>query len=161
MSAQITEQKSRNLLNSWLPSVLLIAVMLLLIAATRVYVGGPDGIEVVWKGELSFENTVVNLLDYSGLPRSAFARYPALMAQMEEMGFFDYEDSYRGLRKKHRIKKTTTEQTLEKQEEKKEEKQEDSSETQGLDARSPEAKSSDPEAKNPNQPEPGISEPGS
>ena len=90
-------------LKPWLPSIALIFLMILLIAAARVYIGGPDGIEIVWKGELSFADTVVNLADYVGIPKDEFSRNfknPSLISQMEEMGLFDDEPRF-----KHRIKK--------------------------------------------------------
>jgi hypothetical protein len=67
---------------------LLTALMFVLISATRVYVGGPDGLEFVWKGELSFNDTVVNLVDFQGMPPKdiALAHSPTLVSQMEDMG---------------------------------------------------------------------------
>ncbi len=75
-------------MKSWLPSILLTALMFVLISATRVYVGGPDGLEFVWKGELSFNDTVVNLVDFQGMPPKdiALAHSPTLVSQMEDMG---------------------------------------------------------------------------
>jgi hypothetical protein len=91
-------------MKAWIPSIVLIALMLLLIAASRVYVGGPDGIEVVWKeGEISFVDSVVNVADYVGTPRAEFAaKKPALFAQMEDMGLLE-PDQYKHRRR--RIKK--------------------------------------------------------
>jgi len=68
--------------------MLLTVLMFVLISATRVYVGGPDGLEFVWKGELSFTDTVVNLVDFQGMPPKdiALGHSPALVSQMEDMG---------------------------------------------------------------------------
>lgn len=75
--------------------------MMLLVAAMRVYIGGPDGVTVVWKGDLTFADTVININDYLGLPASEFQKHPLLLGQMEDMGFFDEETprKYRRIRK--------------------------------------------------------------
>lgn len=78
----------------------LFLVMILLLSATRIYVGGPDGIEVVWKGELNFADTIVNLNEYIGIPKKDFAKHPSLLAQMEEMGFFDTDEPTRKFMRK-------------------------------------------------------------
>lgn len=93
-------------MKNWLPSVGLLFFLVLLIAAIRIYVGGPDGIEVVWKGQLDFSDTVVNVDDYSGSPRAEMVvSKPALLSQMEDMGLFDDEDEARLRRRKRRPRK--------------------------------------------------------
>ncbi|MBX9686115.1 MAG: hypothetical protein K2X27_05405 [Candidatus Obscuribacterales bacterium] len=89
-------------MKAWAPTIILILVMFLLIAATRVYIGGPDGIEVVWKGELNFADTVVNVVDYVGLPRREFGKRQLLLAQMEQMGLWDEDGDRVVLHRKRR-----------------------------------------------------------
>jgi hypothetical protein len=80
--------------------------MAVLIAAIRIYVGGPDGLEVVWKGGLNFEDTVVNVNDYANQPRKEMlATKPALLSQMEEMGLYDSSDTPAEMFRKRRAKK--------------------------------------------------------
>lgn len=76
-------------LKSWLPSLFLVVIMFFLIASVRLYINCPDGFELVWKGELSFKDTVVDLNTVTGLPRREFADRKALLEQMEEMGLYD------------------------------------------------------------------------
>lgn len=92
-------------LKRWLPAILLIIFLSVLIAAIRVYVGGPDGFEFVWKGGLSLDDTVVNVDDYANVPRKEMLRKPALLAQMEEMGLYLSPDTPVDLLRKRRAKK--------------------------------------------------------
>lgn len=89
----------------WLPAVLLLIFMALLIAAIRVYVGGPDGLEVVWKGMLSLDDTVVNVDDYRNIPRKDILAKPTLLSQMEEMGLYESSETPVELLRKRRAKK--------------------------------------------------------
>lgn len=85
--------------------------MFLLVAAIRVYVG-PGEIEIVWKGNLTFADTIVDLCSFTDIPTVdgryvlrndlAFTR-PELLAQMEEMGLLTEEAQM--IRKRRRAKK--------------------------------------------------------
>jgi hypothetical protein len=91
----------------WVSPIVLCALLIILISATRVYIGGPDGMLVVWKGELSFNETVVNLADYVDLPKSELAKHPQLFMQMEEMDLLN--PSYERPLKRKRIRKNSGE----------------------------------------------------
>lgn len=90
---------------AWVSPLVLCALFILLVAATRVYVGGPGGVIFVWKGELSFIDTVVNLVDYANLPKEELAKHPQLVMQMEEMDLLD--PSNEGFEKRKRIRKNS------------------------------------------------------
>lgn len=103
-------------LKRWLPAILLLIFLSVLIASIRVYVGGPDGLELVWKGGLSYEDTVVNVDDYANVPRKdLLLRKLSLLAQMEEMGLYESSDTPAELVRRRRQKKMR----LKKMEEKK------------------------------------------
>lgn len=89
-----------QVLKNWLPVSALLILLIVLLSAVRIYIGGPDGLEVVWKGELEFPDTVINVADYAGLPRKEMEKKPKLLAQMEDMGLFESENWIR--RRKHR-----------------------------------------------------------
>lgn len=91
----------------WVSPIVLGILLIVLISATRVYIGGPDGMIVVWKGELSFNETVVNLADYVNLPKSELAKHPQLFTQMEEMDLLN--PSYERPLKRKRIRKNSAE----------------------------------------------------
>jgi hypothetical protein len=98
-------------IQTWAPSIILILLMFLLIAATRIYVA-PDELMIVWKGNLGFADTVVNLDEYSDVPtvdgravaRSELAaNHPEVLAQMEDMGLLT--DEAQMIRKRHKARK--------------------------------------------------------
>lgn len=91
----------------WVSPIVLGALLIVLLSATRVYIGGPDGMIVVWKGELSFNETVVNLADYVNLPKDELAKHPQLFTQMEEMDLLN--PSYERPLKRKRIRKNSGE----------------------------------------------------
>lgn len=82
-------------MKTWVPTFALAIILIILVAASRIYIGGPDGIEIVWKGELNFADTIVNLADYAGLTKKEFAQHPALYTQMDEMGLIETSDFHR------------------------------------------------------------------
>ena len=98
-------------LKAWIPCIVLILLLFVLIAATRIYVS-PADLLFVWKGGLSFNDTVVNLDDYTDSPTMAdiadvrkglALKNPELLAQMEDMGLLTEEACL--LRKKQRARK--------------------------------------------------------
>jgi hypothetical protein len=98
-------------ITGWIPSIILMLLMFLLLSAVRVYVG-PDDLLFVWKGDLSFADTVVNLDDYTAgvtineraVIRSDLAnRNPELLAQMEDMGLLT--DEAQAIRKRHKARR--------------------------------------------------------
>lgn len=101
----ISSTKGSKSKYDWLSPVVLCILLLVLISAIRVYIGGPEGVVFVWKDELSFTDVVVNIADYANLPRSELAKHPKLLIQMEEMDLLNptYERPY----KRKRIRKNS------------------------------------------------------
>ena len=89
----------------WVSPVVLCALLLVLISATRVYIGGAEGVIFVWKGGFSFNDTVVNIADYANLTKEELAQHPALLTQMEDMDLLN-QDFERPIRRK-RIRKNS------------------------------------------------------
>lgn len=103
---QASEQSSgvkEKALNSLAPLLVLLLLFVIIVLASRVYIGGPDGLMIVWKGVLSADDTVVNLHDYAGVPREQLEKKPQLLMQMEEMHLLD--PVFVKVRRKSRIKK--------------------------------------------------------
>lgn len=91
--------------NDSISLVFLFLILLFLISAVRLYIGGPDHLELVWKDQIGFGDTVVNVNDYAALPREELDKKPGLSAQMEDMGLIDFDDTgmrFRRMRAKRR-----------------------------------------------------------
>lgn len=100
---------SKKSKSDWISPVLLCILLLVLISASRVYIGGPEGVIFVWKGEFSFNDTIVNIAEYANLPQkeltSQQAKHPHVISQMEEMDLLN--PSFERPIKRKRIRKNS------------------------------------------------------
>ena len=93
--------------NAWISPLVLGILLLAIVSASRVYIGGPEGLMVVWKGGFSFDDTVVNIYDYANLPREQLERKPLLFQQMKDMDLLDPDSDGDHAWKKKRIRKNS------------------------------------------------------
>ncbi len=72
--------------------LILLGLLVVMIGFIRIYYGGGPGEElmVVWKGEFSYHDTLVNLSDILRMPRGELSHvHPSILYQLEEMGVCD------------------------------------------------------------------------
>jgi hypothetical protein len=111
--------KSSKLNQKLVSDIGLLLVLLLMISLVRVYVGGPQWIILVWKGEMSFKDTVVNLQDLARIPRAELTQlHPKLINQLEEMDLVEPLDLHAVKLKRFRLKKRLEREKKEEQEKK-------------------------------------------
>src|SRR5215813_14000130 len=68
----------------------LLAALVVLLSLVRIYYGGGHGLMVVWKGQPSFSDTLVNLSDMTQMPRDQLRReHPAVHWQLVAMELLD------------------------------------------------------------------------
>lgn len=73
--------------------VVLLAILVLLVGLTRIYYGGGRPPMVVWKGELTFRDTLVNLGEIVNLPRDQLlTQHRSVLYQLEEMELIQSSD---------------------------------------------------------------------
>jgi hypothetical protein len=66
--------------------IALLAVLVFMVALIRVYYGGNYAPMVVWKGELTFHDTLVNLGEIVSLPRDVLVKdHRSVLYQLEDM----------------------------------------------------------------------------
>lgn len=93
-------------MKSHISELVLVVVLVLLVLAVRVYYGGHDGLMIVWKGELGFKDTLVNLPEVMALPKAQLTRdHKSVLWQLEEMGLMEPDDLPEKTRK--RLEKRT------------------------------------------------------
>lgn len=77
-------------MRSRISEVVLLLCLLILIGLIRVYYGGSQGLMVVWKGELSYKDTFVNLKEILNQPKeSLIADHPSVYFQLLGMDVLD------------------------------------------------------------------------
>jgi len=68
----------------------LLGVLVLLLALVRIYYGGDRGLMVVWKGEPTFKDTLVDLPQMMSMPADAIKReHPSVHWQLVAMDILD------------------------------------------------------------------------
>jgi hypothetical protein len=74
--------------------VILLAILVAIVAMTRVYYDEGTGPMVVWKSEISLKDTLVKISDFAKMPRAELEKqHPDVFYQMEDMGLLDSETS--------------------------------------------------------------------
>lgn len=97
-----------EVLKSRSSEIVLVLMLLLLFSCIRVYYGGEQAFMIVWKGELSFADTLVSLEDMIKMPRTQLqGQHRSVFYQLEEMGYLDdsQEELLQHVRKKTRARK--------------------------------------------------------
>ncbi len=86
----MAHNKFKVKISSRASEILLGITLLAMVGFTRVYYGGPAGFMVVWKGGFGFKDTLVNLDEFSQIPRDESVKaHPGVLFQLEEMGLID------------------------------------------------------------------------
>lgn len=89
--------------------LVLVAMLILLVSLVRVYCGGSQGLMVVWKGEPSFEDTVVNLSDLMKLPSEELRKsHPSVHWQLVAMDLLEDTAELENIRQKRLYQRDTT-----------------------------------------------------
>jgi hypothetical protein len=71
----------------------LLAILIVLVALTRVYYGGGRAPMVVWKDELSFHDTLVNIGEFASLPHDVLLKdHRSVLYQLESMEILEPTD---------------------------------------------------------------------
>ncbi|MBY0550076.1 MAG: hypothetical protein K2W95_22565 [Candidatus Obscuribacterales bacterium] len=97
-----------EVLKSRSSEIVLVLMLVLLFTCIRVYYGGEQAFMIVWKGELSFADTLVSLEDMIKMPRTQLqGQHRSVFYQLEEMGYLDdsQEELLQHVRKKNRARK--------------------------------------------------------
>ncbi len=95
-------------LKSHSSEIVLVLILIILSACSRIYYGGEQGFMIVWKGELSFPDTIVSLEDMIKLPqKDLLAAHRSVYYQLEDMGLLENSDQHT-LEKVRRKKETRT-----------------------------------------------------
>lgn len=97
-----------DVLKSRSSEIVLVLMLVLLFGCIRVYYGGEQAFMIVWKGELSFADTLVSLDDMIKMPRTQLqGHHRSVYYQLEEMGYLDdgHEQLLEHVREKNRARK--------------------------------------------------------
>ena len=82
--------------------IALLAILVLLVSLIRVYYGGDRGIMIVWKGELSFHDTLVNLAEITRTPKEELLKHHrSVLYQLEAMDLIEQDVELESVR--HRL----------------------------------------------------------
>ncbi|HEY9790058.1 MAG TPA: hypothetical protein V6D22_06660 [Candidatus Obscuribacterales bacterium] len=74
--------------------LILLVILLMIVAMTRVYYDDGAAPMVVWKSELSLKDTLVKISEFAKMPRTDLeTEHPDVFYQMEDMGLLDSETS--------------------------------------------------------------------
>lgn len=101
-----------EVLKSRSSEIVLVLMLVLLFSCIRVYYGGEQAFMIVWKGEMSFADTLVRLEDMIKMPRTQLqGQHRSVFYQLEEMGYLDDspEELLQHVRKKARARKLQSE----------------------------------------------------
>ena len=84
---------NRNAISVRISEVLVIIILAFLLGLVRIFVGDGLGLMVVWKGEFTYRDTVVNLDKVLKMSRDEMAKeHPEVLGQLEEMFIIDPHD---------------------------------------------------------------------
>lgn len=90
--------------------LVLLLMMVLLLAASRIYYGGQPGCMIVWKGELTFADTLVDLEEMVKLPpQELLAKHRTVFFQLEDMGMLDDAEDQQIEKMRRKFKKRSFE----------------------------------------------------
>jgi hypothetical protein len=79
--------------------------LVLLFSVIRIYYGGSQGLMIVWKGEVSFQDTVVNLDQLQRMPKSQLQReHPSVYWQMLSMDLVEDDHDLQIIRKRREVR---------------------------------------------------------
>lgn len=88
-------------LKSHSSEIVLVLILILLFACTRIYYGGEQGVMIVWKGELNLSDTLVNLDEMLNMPpQKLLEQHHSIYNQLEDMGMLNTDQTLQDLRKK-------------------------------------------------------------
>jgi hypothetical protein len=77
----------------------------LLFSVIRIYYGGNQGLMIVWKGEITFNDTLVNLTELEKMPKKDLQReHPAVYWQMLAMDLVEDDHDLEIVRKRRVIR---------------------------------------------------------
>ena len=89
--------------------LVLAAMVILLVSLVRIYYGGSQGIMVVWKGEPSFKDTVVNLSELMRLPAEELrTNHPSVHWQLVAMDLLEETAELDNVRQRHLYHRSPT-----------------------------------------------------
>lgn len=77
-------------MNPRISEIALVAVLVVMLGLVRVYYGGSCGLVFVWKGEFSYNDTLVNLDDIMKLPKEVVKEeHPSVFYQLAALDQFE------------------------------------------------------------------------
>jgi hypothetical protein len=85
--------------------IALLAGLVLLFSVIRIYYGGSQGLMIVWKGEISFQDTLVNLDQLERMPKPQLQReHPSVYWQMLAMDLVEDDHDLQIIRKRREVR---------------------------------------------------------
>lgn len=86
--------KKRKFYSPTISELVLAAVLVLLIAMTRIYYGPGQTPMVVWKGEITFHDTLVNLPEVTTMPQDQLLQaHKSVFYQLEDMDLIEADNT--------------------------------------------------------------------
>jgi hypothetical protein len=88
-----------------LSEIALLLGLILLFSVIRIYYGGSQGLMIVWKGEVSFKDTLVNLTELEKLPKQELQQqHPSVYWQMLAMDLVEDDHDLDIIRKRRQLR---------------------------------------------------------
>jgi hypothetical protein len=88
-----------------LSEIALLLGLVFLFSVIRIYYGGAQGLMIVWKGELSFKDTIVNLSDLERMPKQQLQQeHPSVYWQMLAMDLVEDDHDLDIIRKRRELR---------------------------------------------------------
>ncbi len=92
-------------MNPRISEIGLVVVLVAMLGLVRVYYGGGCGLVFVWKGEFSYNDTLVNLDDIMKLPKEVVKEeHPSVYFQMAALDLFEDANPF-AYRRRHRLQR--------------------------------------------------------